>query len=58
MNREGAETYLRLLAEAKMRGALAHVADRSWRSPPGGGRMGIMLVAERELRRMRSSGSS
>jgi len=46
MNREGAETYLRLLAGAKMRGALAHVADRPRRSPPGGGRMGIMLVAE------------
>src|SRR5260370_13797494 len=46
MDGEGAEACLRLLAEAKMRGALAHVADRSWRSPPGGGRMGIMLVAE------------
>ena len=46
MDREGAETYLRLLAEAKMRGALARVADRPWHSPPGGGRMGIMLVAE------------
>ncbi len=46
MNREGAETYLRLLAEAKMRGALTHVADRPWRSPPDPGRMGIMLVAE------------
>src|SRR5260370_7999462 len=46
MNREGAETYLQLLAGAKRGGAVGHVADRPRRSPPGGGRMGIMLVAE------------
>jgi hypothetical protein len=46
MDREGAETNLRLLAEAKMRGVLARAADRPWHPAPGGGRMGIMLVAE------------
>lgn len=46
MDREGAETYLRLLAEAKMRGSLAHAAERPWQESPGGGRMGIALVGE------------
>jgi hypothetical protein len=38
MNREGAETYLRLLAEAMMRGSLPPAQGPPWAHGPGGGR--------------------
>jgi hypothetical protein len=47
MNREGAETYLRVLAEAELRGSAAAALDRSWR--PGGrgeGSARMTLVAQ------------
>jgi hypothetical protein len=46
MNREGAETYLRLLAEASLRDLLAHAQDsvRNWSA--GGGRTRMAVVGQ------------
>src|SRR6516165_1792452 len=46
MNREGAETYLRLLAEAMMRGALAPAQGPLWAQGPGGGRARVTAVGQ------------
>lgn len=46
MNREGAETYLRLLAEAEMRGPLAAARPRPRAGGPGGGTARMMAVAQ------------
>ena len=43
MNRVGAETFLRLVAEAEMRGQLAP-APPPWASGPGAGRAKVMAV--------------
>ena len=43
MNRVGAETFLRLVAEAEMRGGLAP-APPPWASGPGAGRAKVMAV--------------
>ncbi len=45
MNREGAETFLRLLAEAELRGQLAPASPR-WAGGPGGGRSKVMVVGQ------------
>jgi len=44
MNREGAETYLRLLAEALIRGSLAAVPGSAWAEGPADGRTRMMAV--------------
>jgi len=46
MNREGAETYLRLLAEASMREALAYAPDSPQTWGPGGSRGRISVVGQ------------
>ena len=49
MNREGAETFLRLLAEAEMRGSLPPAPRPPWAGGPGvlgGGRARMMTVAQ------------
>ena len=45
MNREGAETFLRLLAEAEMRGQLAPVPP-PWAGGPGAGRVKVKVVGQ------------
>jgi len=48
MNREGGETFLRLLAEAVLRGSLAPAPQPPWAGGPGvlgGGRVRMMAVA-------------
>ena len=48
MNREGGETFLRLLAETVLRGSLAPAPQPPWASGPGvpgGGRVRMMAVA-------------
>jgi len=44
MNREGAETYLRLLAEALIRGSLAAAPGSGWAEGSAGGRTRMMAV--------------
>jgi len=44
MNREGAETYLRLLAEAMMRGSLAPAQGPPWAKGPDGGRARVTVA--------------
>jgi len=44
MNREGAETYLRLLAEALIRGSLAAAPGSGWAEGPAGGRTRMMAA--------------
>jgi len=46
VNREGAETYLRLLAEAMMRRSLAPAHGPPWAQGPGGGRTRVMAVGQ------------
>ena len=46
MNREGAETYLRLLAEAMMRGSLAPAQGPPWAQGPGGGRARVTAAGQ------------
>ncbi len=46
MNREGAETYLRLLAEAQMRGWLAAAPRPPWAGGPGSVQTRIMAVGQ------------
>jgi hypothetical protein len=51
MNREGAETFLRLVAEAEMRGQLAPTAPPwaggpRWAGGPGGGRTKVKVVGQ------------
>jgi hypothetical protein len=46
VNREGAETYLRLLAEAMMRGSLAPAQGPPWAQGPGGGRARVVAVGQ------------
>ena len=45
MNREGAETFLRLVAEAEMRSLLAS-APAPWPGRPGRGRSKVMVVGQ------------
>ena len=45
MNREGAETFLRLLAEAEMRGQLAPIPP-PWAGGPGAGRVKVKVVGQ------------
>jgi hypothetical protein len=46
MNREGAETYLRLLGEAQMRGWAAAAPRPPWAGGPGSGRARMMAVGQ------------
>ena len=46
MNREGAETYLRLLGEAEMRGLLTAAQRSLWAASPAGGRAKLMVVGQ------------
>ena len=49
MNREGAETYLRLLGEAELRGSLTPATQRFWAGGPGisgGGRAKLIVVGQ------------
>ena len=49
MNREGAETYLRLLGEAELRGSLTAATQRLWAGGPGisgGGRAKLIVVGQ------------
>jgi hypothetical protein len=49
MNREGAETYLRLLGEAELRGSLTAATQRLWAGGPGisgGGRAKLIVVSQ------------
>ena len=46
MNREGAETYLRLLGEAEMRGLLTVAPRPLWAASPAGGRAKLMVVGQ------------
>ena len=49
MNREGAETYLRLLGEAELRGSLTAASQRLWAGGPGisgGGRAKLIVVSQ------------
>jgi hypothetical protein len=46
MNREGAETYLRLLAEAQLRGWLAAAPRAPWAAGPGNSRAKMMAVGQ------------
>ncbi len=46
MNREGAETYLRLLAEAQLRGWLAAAPRAPWTAGPGSSRARMMAVGQ------------
>jgi hypothetical protein len=45
MNREGAETYLRLLGESELRGPLVPEVRQSWSGGPGGGTARMVAVA-------------
>src|ERR1700691_290338 len=45
MNREGAETYLRLLGESELRGPLVPEVRQSWSGGPGGGTARMIAVA-------------
>jgi hypothetical protein len=46
MNREGAETYLRLLGEARMRGWVTAAPRPPWAAGPGSGRARMMAVGQ------------
>src|ERR1700691_5100514 len=45
MNREGAETYLRLLGESELRGPLVPEVRQLWSGGPGGGTARMIAVA-------------
>ena len=46
MNREGAETFMRLVAEAELRGLLASGQPPPWPGDPGQGRSKVMVVGQ------------